>query len=248
MTPSHDTLTLHPAVEPATAYPTRDEAPGRRPTLPVVTGGALSASALAGCALLWPLLAPIFEHGGGGASFGCMAVVPPVFMSEEEAVEIVRQELEDAGYDGVETGDACTTFPIDKLHRRDFCGDIRDWEVLAGMAVTERFDLCDREAGFSLEIVTLPDHDKIVEEALFTSCSVWSLSLRDLADHVALQAVGGARSRYVALFYDPVGHETPEWWDTGEDTGPSAEEYAAEELRAQVRDFVAWLRDQGAEP
>ena len=31
------------------------------------------------------MVAPIFEHGGGSGSFGCVSVVAPYFLSEEEA-------------------------------------------------------------------------------------------------------------------------------------------------------------------
>jgi hypothetical protein len=40
--------------------------------------------------------APIFEHGEGHGSVGCVVITPPVFLSEEEALKIIRESL--AGY------------------------------------------------------------------------------------------------------------------------------------------------------
>jgi hypothetical protein len=38
-------------------------------------------------------VAPIFEHGTGRGATGCMVITPPVFLSEEEALLILREEL-----------------------------------------------------------------------------------------------------------------------------------------------------------
>src|SRR5690606_34641768 len=39
------------------------------------------------------VVAPIFEHGEGRGSIGCSAVVPPAFLSEEEGMQILGEEL-----------------------------------------------------------------------------------------------------------------------------------------------------------
>lgn len=74
------------------AYPTRRE---------VLAGAATFALAhVAGNWRLWAateagvtIVAPIFEHGKGRGLTGCIVVSPPVFLSEEEAMQIVREEL-----------------------------------------------------------------------------------------------------------------------------------------------------------
>ncbi len=38
-------------------------------------------------------VAPIFEHGEGRGATGCVVIVPPVFLSEEEALQIANEEL-----------------------------------------------------------------------------------------------------------------------------------------------------------
>ena len=73
-------------------YPTRRE---------VLAGAATFALAnLAGCGFVFAetdggkiIVAPIFEHGAGRGAEGCRAVAPPVFLSEEEGMQILREEL-----------------------------------------------------------------------------------------------------------------------------------------------------------
>ena len=74
------------------AYPTRRE---------VLTGAASFALvSLTGCNFVCaegPMgeisVAPIFERGEGRGATGCIVVSPPVFLSEEEGVQILREEL-----------------------------------------------------------------------------------------------------------------------------------------------------------
>ena len=39
------------------------------------------------------VVAPLFEHGEGRGVTGCVAVSPPVFLSEEEALQVITEEL-----------------------------------------------------------------------------------------------------------------------------------------------------------
>ncbi|HBO43451.1 MAG TPA: hypothetical protein DD670_05880, partial [Planctomycetaceae bacterium] len=39
------------------------------------------------------VVAPVFEHGEGSGSTGCIVMTPPVFLSEEEAMQIIKDEL-----------------------------------------------------------------------------------------------------------------------------------------------------------
>ena len=43
------------------------------------------------------MVAPVFIHGGGSGAYGCVSVVSPYFLSEEEAFEIIRAEAESYG-------------------------------------------------------------------------------------------------------------------------------------------------------
>jgi hypothetical protein len=39
------------------------------------------------------IVAPIFEHGEGRGATGCMVMSPPVFLSEQEALQVIREEM-----------------------------------------------------------------------------------------------------------------------------------------------------------
>jgi hypothetical protein len=43
------------------------------------------------------IVAPIFEHGEGRAAAGCEVVNPPVFLSEQDAMQVIGEELEKSG-------------------------------------------------------------------------------------------------------------------------------------------------------
>ena len=72
------------------AYPTRRE----------FLAGSAALLLAAGCGRAnapHPIVAPIFEHGEGRGSDGCIAVCPPVFLSEDEAMQVIKEELAKAG-------------------------------------------------------------------------------------------------------------------------------------------------------
>ena len=43
------------------------------------------------------IVAPIFKHGEGRGATGCVAVSPPVFLSAEEALHVIKEELTQQG-------------------------------------------------------------------------------------------------------------------------------------------------------
>ena len=74
------------------AFPTRREVLAGAATFAVVN--------LTGCSFVFAepeaaktTVAPIFEHGDGRGATGCVVVSPPVFLSEEEGMQILREEL-----------------------------------------------------------------------------------------------------------------------------------------------------------
>lgn len=80
----------------APAYPTRRE---------VLAGAAsMALVSLTGQVFLCaddPIgemsVAPIFEHGEGRGATGCVVIVPPAFLAEDEALQIVNEELAQHG-------------------------------------------------------------------------------------------------------------------------------------------------------
>ncbi len=52
------------------------------------------------------VVAPIFQHGEGRGATGCIVMSPPVFLSEEEALQVIREEM---AAKGVQLGTKQTT-------------------------------------------------------------------------------------------------------------------------------------------
>jgi hypothetical protein len=97
--PTNDVLGEHP--ELLKLVPKRWR--GNPTVIAALTGLCLLASAHGagatqeGTAKSQPRIAPIFQHGDGRGSFGCIATNPPVVLSEEEARELINEEAKKAG-------------------------------------------------------------------------------------------------------------------------------------------------------
>jgi hypothetical protein len=62
------------------------------------------------------IVAPIFQHGEGRGATGCMVMSPPVFLSEEEALQVIREEM---ATQGVQLGTNQTTLAgitVERFH------------------------------------------------------------------------------------------------------------------------------------
>lgn len=73
-------------------YPTRREMLAGAASFVLVNVAGIHV-AFAEAALDGLHVAPIFEHGTGRGATGCVVVSPPVFLSEEQALQVIREEL-----------------------------------------------------------------------------------------------------------------------------------------------------------
>jgi hypothetical protein len=216
-------LTSRPASpRPRPAYPTRLE----------LGFSALAATTVPGCNLLGPIVAPLFEHGSGHVSFGCIAVTPATYLSEERALEILREEFAAVDLTLLGPG-ACSGYAahVVSIHA---CGDgWEETEVTRG----DRLDACTGPDGIGVEVMTREDfHDLEITRGI-CPISGGSNDFKDMAHHVAGSIVATGQGSYAGVLYEPayIG-------DTGE-AGEAGEE---EQLRLQARDLIAWLRERGA--
>ncbi len=194
---------------------------------------------LAGCDLLFPLVAPLFHHGQGYASWGCEAVTDPVYLSEESAVEVLREQLGEAGHDELRTGEDCSQYTARRVWIENECGYVADYQILEGALAFDRFDVCSADGDLGLEYVSLSDFEQVVEETDSCRKSIDGRDMKGAARYVSAELAATARARYVGMFYDPV-----EYGDTGQGPdGPQRVE-GREKLQAQVQDFLAWLDER----
>ncbi|MBP7402856.1 MAG: hypothetical protein KBA30_09590 [Clostridia bacterium] len=170
-------------------------------------------------------IVPVFTHGGGIGVYGCDSVTPPVFLSEEEAQFVIREEAERRGVRFTEAreiqGDR---FPVVQL------GDIYSSIPDTTWSGTISLDGYDPALGIGFEFVS-------GEDLREWNSGLWSsiiarYDFKGTAERLA-EAVPGT-----AVFYDPGrDEEDPEFIMT--------RDHLIEDLRAQVRDFLDWLAAQG---
>jgi len=169
---------------------------------------------------------PVFEHGDGRGAFGCDSVVPPVFFSEEEAKQIIRDEAAEGGID----------FTGGRLIRGTFPSTILYWDGNPSYGTWSgelMLDGYDAQLGIGFEFISKQDViDWRTPYGIFSTVEFYDMI--DTAQRLASAA------DHVAVFYDP----TPDW--SLEDTDIYEQKnLMRENLRLQVRDFLEWLKAEG---
>ena len=184
---------------------------------------------------------PVFEHGLGRGSYGCVSVAPPVFLSEEEAMQVIREEAEAQGVNFDSQKTISGTFP-----GTDLSGTVSDPGTWEGDL---KLDGYDAKLNIGVEFISTDDvSDWHQDHGVMSSVS----SYEALQTAQALSDV----TENVAIFYDPMSADFREfnfdWEDPEGDYDAYSVAYTAEQkekviedLRAQVQDFLEWLKGQG---
>jgi len=197
-----------------------------------------------------PLVAPIFEHGKGRGSTGCIVVTPPVFMSEEEAWQVIQEELV---WSGISLADKQHLIqgvnePLaqqveDKngnfsLQPRDSKPELTLYEPPPKKKLPYQADAADPKKHIALEFVSAKDfqnwcgHSWVTPDGGFCFSTVSTYRIKDQAVFVADRVKAeGLEKVFFGALYDPVG---------------TSQTQSRRLLREQVRDFVKWLQAQGA--
>ncbi len=210
-------------------------------------------------------VAPIFEHGEGRGATGCVVMTPPQFLAEDDALRIIIQEMEKAGiptpdrgksFRDITYGENIFPPPPDKDGTGPWTPDL-----LEGDRKPIVFDLYEPLEGIVIEYVSstgrqfaVTDQDKFLSRF----SSVVSYDLLDAAKRLRrnLERNRSHRNLYCGVFYDPgYSHKTvdsakislgPDNDAKRKDAVESLNPSPADLLRAQVKDFIEWLKGQGA--
>lgn len=210
-------------------------------------------------AVVAPMLEEALDQDGRG-SFGCISVCPATFMPEDEALELIRTELEAAGLhlrEGVELDNVMAPVqkPVDaKAH------DSRDWEKGNELGPRPvRFDWADPERAVYVDYLAQRDY------------RTWqgrSVSLDNSFDFAALaRKVAEAYGQHPAtnktifgVFFEPLadpGVAQPKLeglsseqarrasWESERMEAALKGEKSRDKLRRQVRHFVEFLKQEG---
>jgi len=216
-------------------------------------------------------VAPIFIHGNGTGAIGCEMIVPPVFMSEQEALAIIRNESEAGGLSfGAKPPNYIATSnegsPEDKWQADYVLGNGK-----VGL------DLYDSEKEVAIAYISmksageiyLPDkngNQMMSSVESFRSKELAELTADDFSRQKGDISVGvlyepGTNYDLVGEYWAKVSELDAKYYD--EKTNSMLEEYwekieevrqeydiimkerIEEDLRNQIRDFIEWLQGQG---
>lgn len=174
---------------------------------------------------------PIFAHGTGRGGYGCESVAPPVFLSEEEAMQVIAEECAAQGIDISGTKTISGTFPATSLVPGNDTGD----------TYTGSLTLDGYSEDLDLGIEFVSSEDILDWEAPSgMHATVDDFRLKDTA-----QRLSDATDR-VAVFYDPTASNYEDFTGSNEESYvENGKAQSLEALREQVRDFLQWLKAQG---
>lgn len=186
----------------------------------------------------------IFQHGEGRGSFGCVSVAPPAFLSEEEAFEVIQEEIKSYNIKFEKNG---LTFAGVKVPETKYY--LHDSTINSAKKRDLELDGYDREKKIAFEFVSLEDYGNWQgEEGSKSTVDDYDFLATAKLLQKGLEKDSGETK--VGVFYDPMSRLSEEEmkeinekgeWSTLE---KRARELAKEDLREQVKDFIDWLKGQ----
>lgn len=204
------------------------------------------------------MVAPLFIHGEGSGSFGCVAVTSPYFFSEEEAFEIIRSEAEEYGslaFDGEES----STLENVKIPQTSLM-DSGTKLFSSYRRGNLELDGVDKESKIAFEFVSSGDVGEWKKEDGGYS-TVYTYDMQTAAKNLQKGLKRHKGDLHVGIFYDPYDfsalqeeyevidrrYDGPDrdWEAVQEEKNEAAKALSEENLRMQVRDFIDWLKGQG---
>lgn len=214
-------------------------------------------------------IAPVFRHGDGRGSFGCVSVAPPAFLSEAEAFEVISEEAKREGIIFSEGGLTLdkVEIPVTSLNYNP------DGEKNAAQGSKRgELELDGYDAGkkIAYEFISTEDIAAWKDENQGVRSSVDSYDAVGTAERLKDGLKDRNDGNTVAVFYDPMGfdeenskkymakfreisenekltdQERQEKW-TQLNRQQEDELKAARKslLREQVKDFLDWMKAQG---
>jgi hypothetical protein len=243
------------------AYPTRRE----------VLAGAVSFAllSLSKCSFVFAAseegkvtVAPIFKHGDGSGATGCIVMSPPVFLSEEEGMQILREELAKHGVK-LKAGGTIEGVRVPvrfiRYEKRDKDNEQEEPKesIVESEADPQPIELggMDAEKKIAVEFVAKGNFQKL--GGPLSGSSAQEYDFTDVANYVATQAKKQGKQKIIlGIFYDPLTErpdikakkdetkqEMRTRWKEEEKQG---KDESKRQLRKQAQDFVAWLKEQKA--
>lgn len=181
-----------------------------------------------------PLL-PVAVAGGGRGGFGCVAVNPPVMLSECEALEIIEREFAKRG-----------------IALRD-CPEIDGVELPSkpGKRRPVMLDFGNEKGDVFVEFVSTADiglWKKPDKRRFFSSFSVYDVREAATNAVAALTKRTTGKPVTVGVLYDPIAYLPKDWDGKWEARQAAGRALAEKQLKAQLEGLFAHLAKQGKLP
>lgn len=196
-------------------------------------------------------VAPIFDHGSGRGSFGCVSVAPPSFLSEEEAFKVIQEEAKNYGItfqkDGKEL--EMVNIPVTK-YNPTYDGTGEREPIDSTKKGNLRLDGYDPLKHIGFEFVSETDYSRWHgDEGAYSTVSSYEFlsAARVLGEGIE----GKIGDTTVGVFYNPMAQLSLEERNeimknnNFEAMQARVNALAKDNLRDQVKDFLGWLKSQG---
>jgi hypothetical protein len=219
-------------------------------------------------------VAPIFKHGEGRGVTGCVVVSPPAFLSEEEALQIVKEELAKHGVK-LAAGPVLKDLTIAPRHIQQVEQDEKTRKTVLdeAHAAPLRVTGIDEKKSIAVEFVCRSNYAKLGgvdpgnnlsvvdrnghDSGMFAWSSVRRYDFKDAAENATEQMKKQSKPPvYFGVFYDPMPKlpsppprkkdEKIDWKTEREKRRKEMKNESEKLLRQQAQDFVAWLKEQKA--
>ena len=190
-------------------------------------------------------VAPVFEHGDGWCPGG-NSTSWAVYLIEDRVLPIIAKELREHG---IELSEWNVEWDV-IVPRRYILGTVDGKPLVVENYKKGRqlvVDACDSKRRIAIEFVSVADHGELggAESPYSTG---WPPDVKDTAKFLAHRLWGeGMKGVYFGVFYDPVSRSDQyETESNAENSSNLLGKRSVENLLRQVKDFVDWLKAEGA--
>jgi len=155
------------------------------------------------------IVAPIFNHGSGRGTVGCVVVTPPVFLPEEEALSIITEELSKKGLKFTQKNvkfEQVTipsrTAKMEYFKKNGF--DTAEEKIVAnpGPGAVFEVDLVDSKKKVAVEYINSRDY--VENGGPSKNSTVMNYNFKEAAEYLDKQIKEKGPKMYFGTFYDPV--------------------------------------------
>jgi hypothetical protein len=184
-------------------------------------------------------VAPIFHHGDGRGSFGCVSTAAPVFLTEDEARQVITEEAATAGIHFENTSQVMAQVEMENL----------EIDARTRKPKTQKLSLIldgtDPQRNIAYEFVSDQNASEW-EMGISNYGSTGGIAIKPVAEALQKGFSKTNTNQTMGVFYDPISYAPYRRTHFSDSCNEKeARDKSVQELREQVKDFISWLKTQG---